>query len=535
MVRSLLNAFPKPLLDELVDGRWLPVIGAGMSLNAVLPLGKKIPLWDDLGRSLASEMRDYDYTGALDAVSAYSQQFSRAKLVERISELLLVDSAKPGDSHRAFCSIKFSVVCTTNFDFLLEKQYDSNPRYCRPVMYEDQLSLPNREPGVLLLKLHGDVHHPDRLVATEEDYDGFLQRFPLVATYLANLLITKTAMFVGYSLDDPDFRQIFQLICGRLGRLRRPAYAIRVGATPQEVARFERRGVKVINLRGSKSKYEQTLTATFTQLHDYQESAVISASQVTDEAALGELKLPSGAITRLCYFAVPFALSSLYKEFLFPIAQQYGFVPITAETVVSPGDSVAAKIDAVLAKANVAIVDASSDWTQLELRIALSKLGTNRVLIIADQATALATDLSGARALVRPGPSFTDAEPFLQQVASWFAERAEAIRPTLDVEPERLLEMGSARAAVIAAMTLLEVQLRKRLALEAKSEGRPMTLGQLARLATTVQLIGPEAAEQIRTWLQIRNIAVHTANPIPVREARSIIQGVREMIQRLTH
>jgi SIR2-like domain len=534
MARGPLNAFPKPLLDELVDGRWLPVIGAGMSLNAILPPGKKIPLWDDLGRSLASEMREYDYTGVLDAISAYCQQFSRAKLVERISELLLVDSAKPGDPHRAFCSIKFSVVCTTNFDFLLEKQYDSNPRYCRPVMYEDQLSLPNREPGVLLLKLHGDVHHPDRLVATEEDYDGFLRRFPLVATYLANLLITKTAVFVGYSLDDPDFRQVFQLISGRLGRLRRPAYAIRVGATPQEVARFERRGVKVINLKGSKSKYAQILTAIFAQLHDYQESTVISASEVTDEAALGELKLPSGAVTRLCYFAVPFTLSALYKEFLFPIAQQYGFVPITAETVVSPGDSVAAKIDAVLAKTNVAIVDASSDWTQFELRIALSKLGGDRVLVITDQAGALATDLSGVRALVRPGPSFTDAEPFLHRVADWFAERAEAIRPTLDVEPERLLQIGSARAAVIAAMTLLEVQLRKSLALDAKSESRPMSLGQLARLASTVQLIGPEAAERIRAWLRIRNVAVHTANPISLREARGVIDGVRDLIRRLT-
>jgi hypothetical protein len=29
--------FPKPVLDDLVVGKWLPVIGAGMSLNAVVP------------------------------------------------------------------------------------------------------------------------------------------------------------------------------------------------------------------------------------------------------------------------------------------------------------------------------------------------------------------------------------------------------------------------------------------------------------------------------------------------------------------
>jgi len=185
MPQRPVDAIPKPLLSDLIEGRWLPVVGAGMSLNAILPPGEKMPLWDDLGHSLASDMGDdYEYTTALEAVSAYTHQFSRTKLVERLSDLLQVDSARPGEAHRAFCSINFPVVCTTNFDFLLETQYNSLPRYCRPVMYEDQLSIPNRDPGVLLLKLHGDVHHPDRLIATEEDYGGFLQRYPLVSTYL---------------------------------------------------------------------------------------------------------------------------------------------------------------------------------------------------------------------------------------------------------------------------------------------------------------------------------------------------------------
>jgi len=55
--------------------------------------------------------------------------------------------------------------------------------------------------------MHGDIRHPKRLVVTEPDYDDFLTNYPLIATYLSNLLITKTAVFIGYSLDDPDFRK----------------------------------------------------------------------------------------------------------------------------------------------------------------------------------------------------------------------------------------------------------------------------------------------------------------------------------------
>jgi len=532
MAQKYLKHFPKPLLAELVEGRWLPVIGAGLSRNAVVPAGKKMPLWEDLGKSLAAEMRNYDYATVLDAISAYAHQFSRAKLVERLSDLLLLDSAKPGEAHKAFCSIKFSIVCTTNFDFLLERQYDLNPRYCRPLLYEEQLSIPNRGPGVQLLKLHGDLHHPERLVATEEDYDGFLQRYPLIATFLANLLITKTAVFIGYSLDDPDFRQVFQLIADRLGQSRGPAYAIRVGGTPQESARFERRGVKVINIPGRQSKYGEILAAVFNELREYQESTVIQASQITDESALRELSLPIGATTRLCFFSTPSALSSRYKESLFPIAQQYGFVPITADAILSPADSVGAKIDALLAKANVAVVDLGSDWTKIEYQTALWKLGPERILVIADKADAGIADVARQKLLLRPRASFADAEDFLREVAKWFSVRAEVTTSTLEEEPERFLKMGYTRAAVIAATTLLEVSLRRRLDLISEPT-RPMGLGQLTGLAASKEVLSREAEGKIRIWSRIRNAAVHTPKPISVRDARAVVQGVRELLKEI--
>jgi len=120
----------------------------------------------------------------------------------------------------------------------------------------------------------------------------------------------------------------------------------------------------------------------------------------------------------------------------------------------------------------------------------------------------------------------------MRGVDAWFADRAEAARPTLDEEPERLLELGYARAAVTAAITLLEVQLRGRMDLTTQPT-RPMSTGQLAGLASSTGVISREDLNQIPTWLRIRNAAVHTTKPIPMREARTVIRGVRELIQRL--
>jgi hypothetical protein len=49
---------PQPLLEDLVNGRWLPVIGAGISLNAKLPPPAKMPTWPELGKSFADELPD---------------------------------------------------------------------------------------------------------------------------------------------------------------------------------------------------------------------------------------------------------------------------------------------------------------------------------------------------------------------------------------------------------------------------------------------------------------------------------------------
>ena len=69
MAARHLRHFPKPLLDDLVSGRWLPVVGAGMSKNAVLSSGPAVPLWTELGETLAEDMRDYDHTDPIDGAS----------------------------------------------------------------------------------------------------------------------------------------------------------------------------------------------------------------------------------------------------------------------------------------------------------------------------------------------------------------------------------------------------------------------------------------------------------------------------------
>ena len=53
------------------------------------------------------------------------------------------------------------------------------------------------------------------------DYATFFERRPAMAILLEGLLLNQTFFFVGYSLRDPNFRQVFSRIARMLREARR--------------------------------------------------------------------------------------------------------------------------------------------------------------------------------------------------------------------------------------------------------------------------------------------------------------------------
>jgi SIR2-like domain len=536
--------FPKPVLDDLVTGKWLPVVGAGMSLNAKVPTGKKMPLWAAMSKELSDEQDNVDPTSVLDGISAYEHEFGRARLIERLSDILLIREAQPGNAHREFCTIPFDIVCTTNFDFLLERQYDLTPRYVYPVVDEEQLSINAGHAGTLLLKLHGDLRHPGRLIVTEADYDGFLANYPLLATYLSNQLITKTAVFIGYSLDDPDFRQIWHIVSERLGRTRRMAYTIAVNARPGDVTRFERRGVKVIDLPGTRDRYGEVLAATFKELREYMRDNVIAISKVTEERPLRELLLPRDSTTRLCFFSLPLELLPFYRERVFPVVEEVGFVPVTADDVVTPGDSISAKLDGLIDRASVMVTELTSSWTMAEYRMAIARIkgaetGSThrkalRLVVVVTDSEQVPPDAQGFPVLIRPKKITDDPEGFIADLAVTLRGIAEQTGVEREAEPRRLFEIGEYRASVIAAMTVLEAKLRNRMnKLPWPQTRRPLSMRSLIDQAVEQGIISPESKIRVASWMRIRNEVVHSSISIPKAQAQEIVEGILELTDQL--
>lgn len=542
---ELIDHIPAPVLDDFVRGRWLPVIGAGLSRNAVVKDGSPPALWPDLGSSMAGALGIDTGDSVIEVLSAYGHSFGRQKLVEQVGIRIRAHDAKPGDVHRAFAGIQFTDLVTTNFDTLLETAYERLDKRPFPVVDESLLSAENYFPGPRIIKLHGDLAHPDRMVLTEDDYDTFLTKNPLLVTSVTAMFVDKTAMFFGYSLDDPDMRQMLSLVKQRLGRMARPMWTIQVAARPSEVARFERRGVHVINLPQARGvSVGSVLQGLFVQLQSYWQEHVNKTATATDDRLTAELLTPAKAAAgvspirlgayRLVFFAVPLQRVGWFRENIYPVVEARGLVPVSAADVFSPEESAVAKVDSLLSSADLVLVELGNDWSQYEARRALELKGSSRVLL-ATEPDPDNRSRSRERRAERLSSidrqqivTYVDASEFASRVDQWIA--ISGVEPTSLEEARQLLEINPG-LAVVSAITVLEGVLMR----VVDAPDRRNSIGRLLDLAIEQEYIPPALRPRLREAVVARNQTVH-ASDVPTlsrAKARPLVDAVEEAVRTL--
>lgn len=142
-------------------------------------------------------------------------------------------------------------IITTNYDTLLENSASINTAKYK-VIYEDKDLLSNASDGYII-KMHGDIDHPQTIVLKESDYIDYEQTHPLISTYIKSLLVNHTFLFVGYSLNDNNLNLIIGWInyfCKQYGVSERPYSFLIQNTVPSEfeLSRLERNNIFVVGL-----------------------------------------------------------------------------------------------------------------------------------------------------------------------------------------------------------------------------------------------------------------------------------------------
>lgn len=533
-----IEKIPKLLLKDIVSNRCIPFVGAGFSLNATSTDGVEIPDWNGLGERAAEYLSANKDIGPIEALSQYEEKYSRANLIEMIARELHINDIFPGETHLKFCRLHFDLVCTTNFDFLLENAYgeiySNKGKPYHVISNENRLSMFLGE-ETTILKLHGDFNDPSKMVVTENDYDLYIANNPLFTTYIANLLITRTPLLIGYSLNDPDLRMIWSIIGSRLGTLRRTGYAILCEATDSDIARFKRRGITVINLESKKKKYSEVLSTLFAELLEYWDKQSGEKLETSKEDVAEIIKYNIIDSVKMCFFSVPYSKLSLYKKYVFPIARKYGLIPTAADDFFLPGDNISAKISAIIQKASFAIIDMSDGnmSVNMEAGIILEK-NIPCVIVLSNR------DLIPIEMTVNymiNGDFDTGLDELLSAIEDRISYISKELKKGTDDsyhEPQRLFDLKEYNAAVISSIRLLEITLseyRLRTEENEKIPNAPVSLAYLINYYC--KRSKNYSYTEIQNWITIRNRVIHSNYSVTRSQCKKIVVDVYRVIDQI--
>jgi hypothetical protein len=208
-----------------------------------------LPDWKHLVEPLAQQLRlgELDSVDPLDVAQWYTDTHGRDALEQRV-RFGLSGAHGPSALHNAVARLGAPVLLTTNFDTLLEQAIQQTEGVPPDAIIEDaHIGLIDEARRTTVAKLHGCVSLMSSIVLTRDDYEVYLERHPAMVAYVQALLATRTFLFVGYSLTDPDLRLIYSAIRRALGRHKRKAYLLDAGAkAPQLVAYWRERGLEIV-------------------------------------------------------------------------------------------------------------------------------------------------------------------------------------------------------------------------------------------------------------------------------------------------
>ena len=467
MKYKYLNSIPKPLLIDFLNNQVIPFVGAGFSKNADIPEGLSMPDWWELGELAAQEIQGYKYENdPIDALSYFEDLFSRSKLIEFLLRKLNYGMIKPSDTYKAFCNLFTGTICTTNFDSLIEDTYTQMFQPVSVVATTDRLTIADKNERKII-KLHGDFNHPEKMVVTERDYDTYLDKNPIFATYIANLFISNTMLLIGYSLDDNDFRSIWQIINSRLSGMAQPAYCVLVNASEEKIARYKRRNIRIINLKGDKKNYKTILKEFFNEINDYLSQEMDKKIQSGNEKINEQMVIPAED-NKLCFISCAMSRISQLSALLYPILQNQGITPVRIDDVIKPGDNFIDVTNAIIRKSKAAIVDISdnSSTVLLELGLLKAEKPTENILLICEEGTILPTSLTGNNYITYSfNDSYDKEKTFGNGIEKWCQSVYYFQKPTQKDnnsdaflnDAYRILKKGEYSASIISACSELEL------------------------------------------------------------------------------
>jgi antitoxin component HigA of HigAB toxin-antitoxin module len=240
---------PQNLIDSITNQNAVFFCGAGISRGMEGEQG--FPGGQELARDMAEKLLGRtvgDESLDLKQIAQeviWADNGSRHRLNRYLQDIFTKLTVKPLRAHEYLAYLECNVI-TTNYDNLIERAFSEAEKRCGTIVREDDLT---RMQDVNVVKIHGCVTHLDTVVITEEDYYRWLITDSEIKTLIRLWFLQRPIVFIGFSLSDPNLRQLYYGLRLRFGEALQVAYAVFKERLDNYDMRFiEEQRIKIIEL-----------------------------------------------------------------------------------------------------------------------------------------------------------------------------------------------------------------------------------------------------------------------------------------------
>lgn len=223
-------------------------IGAGVSKSSETKT-IKMPSWGDLIDSLISDLNIEGETDYLKIAQLYYLTFGEHLYYKKIKDFF-PDNIPHSKIHDLIFKLNPHSVITTNWDTLLEAAINAKTYFYNVISSDKDLM--KSYLGKKLIKMHGDFKNHN-IVFKGDDYLNYSYKFPLIENYVKSIISTHTVLFLGYSYNDIDLKQIIKWTQNH-SSVRPPMYLVVFKDIPAQRKYLESHGIITIILADEKLK-----------------------------------------------------------------------------------------------------------------------------------------------------------------------------------------------------------------------------------------------------------------------------------------
>lgn len=188
------------IIEAMREKQLVLFIGSGVSANSGMPL------WSEVIQEIIKRLPPNLEEDYLKIPQYYYNSRGKKEYKQLMRKIFRYEEPlETNEIHKKIIQFGVDTVITTNYDNLLEKAYEENGQFIQ--VFSKDTDLPYKKSGIELIKMHGDFDN-DNFVLKEEDYLLYGENFKLIETYIKSIIGSKVILFLGYSLSDPDVKQI---------------------------------------------------------------------------------------------------------------------------------------------------------------------------------------------------------------------------------------------------------------------------------------------------------------------------------------